>query len=141
MKIYVDSSVVLRIILKQADAFPESWLTGSVSVVASELLHLETVRTLDRLRVRGILTEEKWLERTNALAEIVKAFEKIPLDPSILIRAAASLPVPLGALDAIHLASALIWTEQRGEPLVFLTHDTELATAARAFALVVKTAP
>jgi hypothetical protein len=30
------------------------------------------------------------------------------------------------------LATVLVWIEDRGEPLTFLTHDRQLANAARA---------
>jgi hypothetical protein len=39
--------------------------------------------------------------------------------------------VPLGALDAVHLATALVWRDRMGAPLVVATHDTTLASAAR----------
>ena len=45
------------------------------------------------------------------------------------------MPTTLGTLGAIHLATALLWIEQEGEPLKFLTHDVELAIAAKASGL------
>jgi hypothetical protein len=53
----------------------------------------------------------------------------------VLTRAAQPLPTELGTLDAIHLATALLWREQRAAELVMATHGTALATAARAFGL------
>jgi hypothetical protein len=44
--------------------------------------------------------------------------------------------MPVKTLDAIHLATALLWAEHAGE-IVFLTHDRQLATAARACGLAV----
>lgn len=35
-------------------------------------------------------------------------------------------------LDAIHLASALLFRERKGTAIVFATHDAQQATAARA---------
>jgi hypothetical protein len=55
----------------------------------------------------------------------------------VLARAAHPLPTELGTLDAIHLATALLWREQRGDDIVMATHDGALATAARACGLVV----
>jgi hypothetical protein len=44
--------------------------------------------------------------------------------------------VAVKTLDAIHLATALLWDEQAGE-IVFLTLDRQLANAARACGLTV----
>ena len=40
-----------------------------------------------------------------------------------------------GTLDAIHLATAMLWRERTGADLVMATHDTALATASRASGL------
>jgi hypothetical protein len=42
------------------------------------------------------------------------------------------MPTVLGTLDAIHLATALLWRENTGSDLVMATHDGSLALAARA---------
>jgi hypothetical protein len=39
---------------------------------------------------------------------------------------------PLGSLDAIHLATAELWRETRGQEIVFATHDRALGLGARA---------
>ena len=51
----------------------------------------------------------------------------------VLGRAGEPLPTPLGTLDAIHLATALVWRDRTGDPLVIATHDVALGLAARAF--------
>ena len=53
----------------------------------------------------------------------------------MLARASQPMPTTLGTLDAIHLATALMWSEHSGSPLVMATHDQLLATAARASGL------
>ena len=42
------------------------------------------------------------------------------------------LPVALGTLDGIRLATALLWRERAGADLVMATHDAALGLAARA---------
>ena len=57
------------------------------------------------------------------------------LDEHVLDVAAQPLPTPLTTLDAIHLATAIIAraSQPDGErPILFATHDKQLATAARA---------
>jgi hypothetical protein len=53
----------------------------------------------------------------------------------VLSRASEPLPLPLGTLDALHLATALLWQEQTGKDLVMATHDDTLALAARSFGI------
>lgn len=53
----------------------------------------------------------------------------------VLARAAQPLPTALGTLDAIHLATALLWKERTDADLVMATHDGTLATAAKASGL------
>ena len=56
----------------------------------------------------------------------------IGLTKPVLRRASMPMPTVVKTLDAVHLASALLFQEDRGEPLVFATHDAQQATAARA---------
>jgi hypothetical protein len=48
------------------------------------------------------------------------------------------MPLPLGTLDAIHLATALIWRDRVGPLSEMATHDTALGSAARAFGFDVR---
>jgi predicted nucleic acid-binding protein len=45
--------------------------------------------------------------------------------------------VPLGTLDAIHLATAIAWRDSSDASLVMATHDKALAVAARSVGLQV----
>ena len=47
------------------------------------------------------------------------------------------MPTELGTLDAIHLASALLWKDALGADPVMATHDKALALAAYAHGLKV----
>src|SRR5437763_16227937 len=47
-------------------------------------------------------------------------------------RAALPMATPVKTLDALHLASALLWRERRAAELSFATHDPQQARAARA---------
>jgi len=139
MRPYVDSSVVLRRLLKQPGAF-ERW-PGLETPVTSEMLQVDTLRTLDRLHVQGRLDDGDFADRISALHAMIGSFECVPLTRAVLRRAGRPFPTELGTLDAIHLATALLWIEQRDEPLTFLTHDAQQALAARACGLEVRTAP
>ena len=61
----------------------------------------------------------------------------VEIDAGVLDRAAQPMPTEPGTLDAIHLASALLWKEVAREELVMATHDRALAIAAEACGLPV----
>ena len=62
--------------------------------------------------------------------------DRVDVSPAVLRRAADPFPTPLGALDAIHLATAILWREGRSEAPVLVTHEGQLAMAARATGFV-----
>jgi len=43
------------------------------------------------------------------------------------------LPTEVGTLDAIHLATALLWRETSNSKMIMVTHGRALATAAHAY--------
>lgn len=131
MRTYVDTSVLLRIILREAGALDD--LRARDGWVSSELLDVESRRTIDRLRLRGSVTAEEASERLAAIAMWLEATDLVLLRPVVLARAGEPLPVSLGTLDAIHLATALVWRDRTGERLLVATHDDALGQAARSF--------
>ena len=96
------------------------------------MVEVECLRTLDRLRLSEGFSDEEIALRREAVFRLLEAMEIIDLTRPILTRAAQPLPTALGTLDAIHLATALLWKERRQEDLMLATHDTALAIAARA---------
>jgi len=128
---YVDASVLLRVVLGQPNALPQ-W-TAITRGVSSALVATESLRTLDRLRLRIHLADAEVALRRQAILAIVASLELIEIDATVLDRAAQPMPTELGTLDAIHLASALLWREARGEALTMTTHDRALALGAHAY--------
>ena len=132
---YLDSSVLLRIVLGQPDALKE-WRKVRTGV-ASALVAVECLRTLDRLRLIHRIADEAIALRRETIYRLLEAVEVVELTAAVLSRAAQPFPTSLGTLDAIHLATAILWTERSAESIVMATHDTTLATAARACGLEV----
>jgi predicted nucleic acid-binding protein len=135
MTAYVDASVLLRIALGQPDSLPE-W-SRIERGVASALISTESLRTLDRLRLRVRLDDAEVARRRAKILELVASLEIVEIDATVLDRAAQPMPTELGTLDAIHLATALLWKEMTGEDLTVATHDTALAVGSRAHGLAV----
>jgi predicted nucleic acid-binding protein len=130
---YVDSSVILRLVLGQPGALAE-WRRLDAGA-ASALAEVECLRTLDRLRLVQGLPEAELARRREAVYDILETLEVVEPTRPILSRAAQPLPVTLGTLDAVHLATALAWREAAGTDLVLATHDARLALAGRALGL------
>ncbi len=130
---YLDSSTILRIVLGQANALKE-WRSITQGV-ASALVEVECLRTLDRLRLSESLKDAEIAARRETVFRLLEAIEVVELTRPILSRAAQPLPTALGTLDAIHLATALLWKERTRADLVMATHDEGLATASRASGL------
>lgn len=130
---YIDSSVLMRILLSAPDPLAE-WrdLTGGV---ASELLRVECRRALDQYWHRKELTDIDLIDKLSRLVAFLSYLDLQPLDTRVLDLASEPLPSSLGTLDAIHLATAMI--HRAGQPaderpILFATHDLQLARAARA---------
>jgi uncharacterized protein len=132
---YVDASVLLRVALGQPNALPE-WRHIDRGV-SSALVITESLRTLDRLRLRAALSDLEMARRRSTILALIDALELIEIDSLVLDRAAQPMPTELGTLDAIHLASSLLWQDATGDALYMATHDRALGTAAQAHGLKV----
>lgn len=133
MNAYLDSSVVVRKLLEQPDAIP-SWGAWD-GACSSALLEVEAIRTLLRLHHQGALADDELGESMGRLRDLLVMVDLIPVSGPVLQRACQPLPIPLKTLDALHLASALLWEEKERLPLAFLSHDVELMSCASAMGL------
>ena len=133
MTAYVDASVLLRIVLGQPNALPE-WRRIDRGV-SSVLIVTESLRTLDRLKRRTSFADTEVALRRATILSLADALELVEIDAAVLDRAAQPMPTDLGTLDAIHLATALLWKEHARADLVMATHDHALALGAQAYGL------
>ncbi len=129
MKAYVDTSVILRVVLGEPNALRE-WRSIDIAV-SSELARVEALRTIDRARIQLQLSDDEIAERRQGVLQTLTGFHIAHVDAAVLERAADPFPTLVRTLDAIHLATALLVRIEH-ESLVFATHDRQLATAARA---------
>jgi predicted nucleic acid-binding protein len=127
---------LLRIVLREPGALDD--LRSYDGLVSNELIAVESARTIDRLRMQGNLSMDEAAERAAAVNEWLEAIDLVLLRPPVLSRASEPMPMPIGSLDAIHLATALIWRDRIGPLPELATHDGVLGTAARAFGFEVR---
>ena len=127
---YVDSSVLLRVALGQPNALTE-WRDIERGV-SSALVTSESLRTLDRVRLRANLSDSEIAMRRATILALIDSLELVEIDNVVLNRAAQPMPTEIGTLDAIHLASALLWNDALGLDALMATHDRALGLAAQA---------
>ena len=131
--------MVLRRTLDEPGAI-RNWSQWEL-VIASELMRVEGFRAIDRLRIVGGLRDAQTAELIDSLRQLISGVHEIAIHSAVLRRATAPFSSVVTTLDAIHIATALMWMEDQDEPLVFVTHDAQQAVAARLAGLEVRTAP
>ena len=134
MTVYIDTSVILRILFREANPV-EVWGKWK-RAFSSSLWRIEALRTVDRLRLSGDLSDEDVADLVRDIRLVHESLAIYPLLETILQRAGESFPTAVGTLDAIHLATALAIREVEAIDLL-LTHDGQLATAARSVGFTV----
>ena len=132
---YVDSSVLLRLVLEQPGQL--SGIEEQFELVTSTLTQAECLRAIDNAVLCGSLTVDDSELRRAAVFDKLRGLTSIRPSPPVLARAESSFPSAIGTLDAIHLATALAWRDQRRAAVRFATHDAQQARAARAVGLEV----
>ncbi len=132
---YLDTSALLRLVLGEPGALED--LRSAEGLVSSELLAVESLRTIDRLRLQGALSVEEAADRRVIGAEWLDAVDLVVLQRPILARASEPFPTALGTLDALHLATILVWRDRTRQQLLVATHARDLGLAARSFGFAV----
>lgn len=130
---YLDASVILRIVLQEPNGL-QAWdeLTDGVT---STITRVECFRSLSRHLVPKRITAEEHLRCAVEVDAILWRLRTISVTRRVITLASEPWTFPVGALDAIHLASAIVFRKfQSAEerPVLFATHDVELSDAAEA---------
>jgi predicted nucleic acid-binding protein len=127
MTVYVDTSVVLRILLHEPN--PVGIWGHWNKAYSSALWRVEALRTVDRLRLTHEISDTEVAELVRDIQITHETFAIHPVTSQVLQRASETFPTVVGTLDAIHLATALSIREIENVDFL-LTHDSQLATAA-----------
>lgn len=127
--IYLDSSALMKLVRQEDEtAALREWLSvrPEQPVVTSELGRVEVLRAARR--VGGQVSTEA--------RAVVGDLDLVPLDRAVQDLACDIANPLVRTLDALHLASAVLLSE---ELTAFIAYDHRLATAAQAAGLVVAT--
>jgi predicted nucleic acid-binding protein len=128
MTVYVDTSVILRVLLHEPH--PIAVWSKWDRAFSSALWRVEALRTVDRLRLAHEIEDSELADLVEDVQLTHETFNIHPINDRILLRASETFPTVVGTLDAIHLATALSVRESIPIDYV-LTHDSQLGTAAR----------
>jgi predicted nucleic acid-binding protein len=128
MTVYVDTSVVIRVLLREPNPM-RMWGQWN-KAYSSALWRVEALRTADRLRLTHEISDTELAELVREIQIVHETFAIHPVTSKVLQRASETFPTVVGTLDAIHLATALSILEiEKLDSL--LTHDSQLGIAAR----------
>jgi len=128
--VYLDTSIVLRVLFREPAVLP-SWGKWQ-EACASDLMGVEARRAIDRSRQASAFDDEEIAVLHQELRKVEARLRRISVSRRVLARASQPMATAVKTLDAIHLASALLFQDRRGAVVVFATHDDRQATAAHA---------
>jgi len=118
MVAYLDSSVALRHILLGEEAIRH--VLACDKVIAAELLEIECRRVLHRYRLNGDLDDTGLIEALRRLEEILTGVSLLILSDAVKQKASGPFPVIVRTLDALHLASAQVFSERYTDKKVLI---------------------
>lgn len=138
MLVYAESSALLAWLLGQERADEvRAVLDAATAVVVSELTHIECARAIHRAVALGALTAERGSALRGVYSSAADTWDRLAIGDRVVARAAEPFPVePVRALDAIHLAAALVARAQ-WRSLAVLSFDERVRANAAALGLTV----
>ena len=136
MIVYAESSAVLAWLLNEASqSLVLAQLRTADRVVSSSLTAAECARGLSRARTAHRITRAHELAALQILDRAEAGWDVHDLSESILKGTRAKFPIePIRTLDALHLATALVFYETFGE-LTMLSFDERVRANAAALGM------
>lgn len=129
MVAYLDSSVVLRYVLKGDPAIKHA--LACETILSSELLEIECRRVLQRGRMVGELSDTTYVTAVKRLDALLAGIGLLSLSPPVKKRAMEAFPVVVKTLDALHLATALLYSEKQASgTLLMFSYDEAMNRCA-----------
>ncbi len=127
--IYLDSAAIVKLVRQEAySADLVAWLNAhdDAPLVSSALIEVEVPRALRRSAPQALV----------GVPAAVSRLFRLEIDGTIRATAAAFTEPTLRSLDAIHLATAQVLTNESGAALLaFVTYDRRLLDSAKAAGL------
>ncbi|MHB8507321.1 MAG: type II toxin-antitoxin system VapC family toxin [Candidatus Dormibacteria bacterium] len=127
--VYLDASALVKLVVPEAETESLRQTLAAHDELLSALVSLTEVMRATRRWIAATGAKGKAAaDRLRRAEELMASIALIDLDLAGAFQAAATEPVELRSLDAIHLATAVALV---GDLDGFVTYDLRLATAAR----------
>lgn len=134
---YFDTSVLVKRYVTEPGSLQTRRLLRRLRVVSSLLTHLEILSALQRRHSQRAIPSPIFGRLRRRVETDALSWDLVAVSDEMLARARnLLLQRPVRTLDAIHIASALLWY-QEGVRLPFVSADTRQAEAACAAGLEV----
>ncbi|MDZ7792194.1 MAG: PIN domain-containing protein [Spirochaetia bacterium] len=131
MVAYVDTSVLLRHILLGDSSIKH--VLACERIISSELLEIESRRVIHRYRIDGEIDDEGFIQANTRLNAVLSGISLLALSSAVKRRAMGAFPVHVKTLDALHLASALVYADtSSGQTVLLFSFDTGMNRCAYA---------
>ena len=128
---YFDTSVYLKIYVKEKGSEEAKKLAAKSRILSSAILPVECLSAISRKREEGFLNDLDLSKAVNHIREGVKYAEIVNITDDVLKKAEAITLNHGGRdMDAVHIASALVFEELTGVKLTFATSDRKQLLAA-----------
>jgi len=133
---YVDASVLLRYILLGDSSIKH--VLACERIISSELLEIESRRVIHRYRIDGEIDDEGFVQANRRLNDVLSGISLIALSSAVKKRAMGAFPVHVKTLEALHLASALVYADASpGRNVLIFSFDTGMNRCAYALGFTV----
>ena len=134
MIVYLDASaLVKRYVAEAGSPEVEALINEAQAIGTAVISRAEVAAALARAARSGLVTSEAATKALQAFNADWEHLVRLQLGEPLAARAAAlAWEHGLRGYDAVHLASALAWSESLGETLAVATYDRELWRGARA---------
>ena len=137
MIVYLDASaLVKRYVAEAGSPEVEALINEAQAIGTAVISRAEVAAALARAARTGLVAGEAATKALQAFNADWEHLVRLQLGEPLAARAAAlAWEHGLRGYDAVHLASALAWSESLGETLAVATYDRELWRGARASGL------
>ncbi|MBX3335904.1 MAG: type II toxin-antitoxin system VapC family toxin [Nitrospira sp.] len=129
---YFDTSVIVKRYVKEAGSLATRRLLKRFQLLSSSIMPVEAMSAFSRRRASGDLTQRDFLAIRSRLRKDQAYWELVEVSETVLLEAEDLVEkTNVRTLDAIHLASAIVFQSESGLTIAFITGDAKQRDAAR----------
>ncbi|MFZ4858845.1 MAG: type II toxin-antitoxin system VapC family toxin [Desulfuromonadaceae bacterium] len=136
--IYFDTSAWLKLYISEAGSAQAAELASAFQIVSSSIVLAESLSALKRRYTNRELSKAQFTRLVKQITADIATINTMPLNSQNLSKSEKIvLETPSGALDALHIAAALLFQDMTKSALKFVTADKRQAQSAEQVGLKV----